>query len=862
MTNPFANFLFDLPSFLIGFVTATVLWWFVSALRPVLSQIRADIAKRQEETKSRAASGLEDTYRRLVYRQAQRSHIAAPLFALDEILQPVHLLAPPPSIEPGLPHYNEDVLSSVLPYTPAWPELSAAYAPPALTPAQALSRGANIVITGQPGTGKSVALASLASQIVNRDPAAAHLHETIPFLVHVADLDLSPKKPEDLLNSIKDKVAGQAPVFFVPRVGGFVDFAFQSGRALLLLDGVDELPPDKIQETVAFLKQLLKAYPKIRLVTTALHEQLGGLSSLGLFPMSILPWNAARQEAFLEKWASLWEKYVMVEAWAQTEIQRVDPFLLNSWIRLDNIGLTPLEYTLKVWGAYAGDILGPRPVDAIATHIRRLTPADAPPEALQILALQSNLTQSPVFDTRTAREWVKSFEPEEETPTESAEGQAAPAAENPLQPAEAEESAPQTQKEPRKKGAQPVAAPPRANLISKMSSAGLLESHRENSRLRFAHPVFSGYLAGLGAARYNQTAPLTQQPLWTGWLLTARYLAAFGDPTPLIDALLKQEDVLFARPPLTAARLLRDAPRQAAWRSKVIAPLVQMLQNPNHPLNLRTQALAALTSSGDPAVALLLRQLAAMPSPEMRQLLALGMGAIQDAKAIEILIAFTREYAPNTRQAACLALTAIGTHPALEAAAHVLLTGEEDARRAAAEGFATHPSEGYAILKDGAASQDILVRRAVVFGLARVGADWAVEILEKMQVEDEQWVVRTAAAQALEGLNSPNPRIPHYLTPPADTPWVIEFAGKHGMGVTPGQSATDIFLLALKSEKPEEQFGAINYLRFNTSEGVIAAFYTILFSDQVYLHNIIFNILLEMACNGLKMPDPHKYGLG
>lgn len=858
MTNPFANLLFDLPSFLIGFVTATVLWWFVNALRPVLAQVRADLAKRSAEARSRSTSSLEDTYRRLVYRQAQRSHIASALFSLDEILQPINLLAPPPAIEPELPHYNEDVLSSVLPYIPDWAELSATYDPPSLTPAQALSRGANIVITGQPGYGKSVALACLASQIANRDPAAAHLHEYIPFLVHVADLDLPLKKPEDLLNSIKDKVAEHAPVFFVPRASGFVDFAFQAGRALLLLDGVDELPPDKIQEVVAYLKQLLKAYPKIRLVTTALHEQLGGLGSLGLFPLAILPWNTARQEAFLQKWTALWEKYITVETWAQTEIQRIDPFLLNSWIRLESSGLTPLEFTLRVWGVYAGDILGPRPVDAIATHIRRLTPANTPPEALQILALQSNLTLTPIFDARTGRNWVKSFEPEEETP------QPPPAEEQPAPESVAEVAAtPEaTQKENRKKSAQTSVLAQRANLISKMTASGLLEGHRDNSSLRFTHPVLSGYLAGLGMAQYNQVTPLTQQPAWTGRLLTGRYLAAFGDPTALVEALLRQDDPMFARPQLAAARLLRDAPRQAAWRGKVMSPLVQLLQNPNQPLSLRAQVMAALTSSGDPAVVALLRQLAALPSPELRQLIALGMGALQDAKSIEILSAFTRDYAPNTRQAACLALVAIGTKPALEAATHALLAGDEDTRRAAAEAFATHPAEGHAILKDGADSQDILVRRAIVFGLARLGASWAVEILQKMQVEDEQWVVRTAAAQALEGLNNPNPRIPHYLSPPAETPWVIEFAGRHGMGVTPGQSATDIFLLALKSEKPEEQFGAVNYLRFNTSEGVIAAFYALLFSDKHYIRDLIFNLLSEMAYNGIKMPDPHQYGLG
>ncbi len=854
MTNPFANFLFDLPSFLIGFVVATGLWWFLSALRPVINQLKAEGLKHREEVKSRSASGLEDNYRRLAYRQSQRSHIASALFSLDEIILPVQLLAPPAAIEPGQPHFNDTILDGVLPYTPTWPELAAALNAPTLSPAQALARGANIIVTGPPGTGKSVALAHLVSQIVNRDPAAAHLHESIPFLIHVADLDLNPRKPENLLNGIKDKVAESAPVLFVPRIGGFVDYAFQSGRALLLLDGIDELPPEQITEVAGFLKQLLKAHPKTRLVTTALHEQMGGLSSLGLFPLAIVPWNAAGQEAFLEKWAALWEKYITVEAWAQTAIQPVDPFLLNTWIKLDCAGLSPLEFTLKVWGAYAGDLLGPRPLDAIATHIRRLSPVDAPHEAMQILALQSNLTLAPIFDTRKGREWVKSFEPVEAPTPES----------TPEQPA-SEEFAPQLPeaKIPQKGKDTPVALPAQsANLISRLTSSGLLEAHRDNNRIRFAHPVISGYLAGLGMAHFNQTGTLTQQPTWTGKLLTARYLAAFGDPTPLIDNLLDQQDLLFARPLFAAARLLRDAPRQAAWRGKVMAALTQILQNAEQPMSLRAQAVAALATSGDPAVAALFRQLASIPSPDLRQLVALGAGALQDTKSIEMLAAFTRDFAPNTRQAACLSLVAVGAHPALEAAAHALLSGDEDTRRAAAEAFATHPGEGYAILKDGASNQDILVRRAVVFGLARVGADWAQDLLQKMQVEDEQWVVRNAAAQALEGLANPNPRIPHYRTPPAETAWVIEFAGRQGMGVTPGQSATDIFLLALKSEKHEEQFGALNYLRFQTSEGVIAAFYALLFSDKYYIREPVFNVLAEMVFNGVKLPDPHQYGLG
>ena len=52
----------------------------------------------------------------------------------------------------------------------------------------------------------------------------------------------------------------------------------------------------------------------------------------------------------------------------------------------ENAFLTPFELTLKVWGAYAGDSLGARVLDAIATHIRRVAPSGTPVSALEMHA--------------------------------------------------------------------------------------------------------------------------------------------------------------------------------------------------------------------------------------------------------------------------------------------------------------------------------------------------------------------------------------------------------------------------------------------------------------------------------------------
>ena len=104
-------------------------------------------------------------------------HLAAPLFALDEILQEPRILAPPPHIEPNGLIATEDAVTLTLPYMPSWPELAAVYNAPTLTLAQAFSGGMNLVIIGQPGIGKTVAIAHLASLAANRSEELGSLKE-------------------------------------------------------------------------------------------------------------------------------------------------------------------------------------------------------------------------------------------------------------------------------------------------------------------------------------------------------------------------------------------------------------------------------------------------------------------------------------------------------------------------------------------------------------------------------------------------------------------------------------------------------------------------------------------------------------
>ena len=842
-------------SFLFGFAVGIVFVWLWGRARPLLKQVRESAREQREAAQTRRTTGLEDNHRRITLRQAQGMHLAASLFSLDEILQEPRLIAPPARVEPGVVGLQDDIISQTLPYMPAWPELAAIYRAPTIGVAEALAGGSNVVIVGAAGTGKTVALAHLASLAANlrvKLSADSEL-EAVPYLYHVADLQLPFDGGKDPANLVINAAAEHAPIFDLRRLPGFIQQTFKNGQALILIDGYDELDPQGQRNVAEWFKALLQAYPKIRIVTTGCIDQLNGLVSLGFNPMALIGWDAPKNSRFIQQWGEIWSRTVALEAWAQTGPEQVDPMLLNTWLGMDNINLTPLELTLKVWGAYAGDSLGPRVLDAIATHVRRIAPSGTPVAALELLAMQVVLTSQPVFDPRQARSWVKQYDVVEDKTLESAEALS--------ETAEGEKAALTDSQKIKIKKSKAREAAPSYGLLSKMVDSGLLVSHL-NNRMRFLHPVLNGYLAGQAIGDNHADATLLALPDWDGKTVSLRYLAARSDATFAADTLLKESDLPLHNRVFVVARWLRDAPREAAWRSKVFGSLLTILQTDGQPLGLRGQAMAAFVTSGDPGSATLFRQLLSSRSFDLLPLAALGSGALKDAKAIDALEELMRAPIGSVRRAVCIALVAIGTEKSLEGVARALLQGDEELRRAAAEALANDPVEGHAMLKEGATLEDIMLRRAVVHGLSRVGQPWAVEMLQHLQVEDDQWAVRNLANQYLEQMQNIDPRVPRPLTTPSEAPWLIEFAGKQKMGVPRGGPATDILLSAFKLGSTEERLAALPYLKRVANEGIISALYHAMYGEDPEVREAAYYAIEEIGADGFKLPHPNQFGLG
>ena len=787
---------------------------------------------------------VEQDYRREILRRAQGLHLAAPLFALDEIVQEPELLAPPAVIEPGGQQVTEDVVTLTVPYMPAWPELAAIYNASTLSFGEALAGGANLAIIGQPGGGKTVALACLATLAANRSETLGPMREAVPFLLHVADLSLPMHSAKEALSRIAEMAAEHASVLDQGSTAAFAEDCFRSGRALLLLDGFDELTAQGQRDVTDYLSQLLHAFPNLHIVTTGGPEYLDGLLALDFVPLALAAWSARRREHFIRQWIGLWSRTVAVDSRPGILPVSVDPVLLESWLALDTQGLTPLELTLRAWAASAGDAMGPHVLDAIAAHVRRLAPPETPMVALESLAMQVNLTAQPIFDPRKARAWVKDFE----LPDEATRGN-----EDDQNPDVKRESGVESTTRRHSRAVTVPATSP--GLLGRLASTGLVINSRQNTA-RFVHPVVGGYLAGRGLSAYKAGDTLIDQPDWIGKFLTMRYFAAHGDVNALIDLMLQWSRLPMHRPLLNVARWLRDSPQGAPWRLRIVSALAELIRTSGLPLSLRGQALTALVCSDDPSVAALCRQLMAGASGGLQQLAVLGSGALRDEKAIGDIAPMLSSSSNDARRAACLALVAIGTTRALEHVGQALLSGDDGLRRAAAESLANDPDDGHAMLRDGAIMKDTPLRRASTYGLGRVREIWATELLQKMRSEDDQWVVRSAATAMLESNSHPtDPRVPRQLTPPSEAAWLIAFAGTLGLGISPGAPATDVLLAALKSKNREERLAALAYLKRSPSDGVIREIYAAISGDDPELREAAFLCLWEIGASGQKLPS-------
>ncbi|MGW9396144.1 NACHT domain-containing protein [Streptomyces sp. NPDC055642] len=128
-----------------------------------------------------------------------------------------------------------------------------------------LAGNARNLIRGEAGSGKSTLLQWIATSAARSafKKELASWNGTVPFIIKLrsyAEEDLP--APEEFVRAATPSIAGIMPA-------GWAHRQLASNRAILLVDGVDELPVRRRPKVRSWLRGLITAYPELRIVVTS-----------------------------------------------------------------------------------------------------------------------------------------------------------------------------------------------------------------------------------------------------------------------------------------------------------------------------------------------------------------------------------------------------------------------------------------------------------------------------------------------------------------------------------------------------------------------------------------------------------------
>ncbi len=531
----------------------------------------------------------------------------------------------------------------------------------------------------------------------------------------------------------------------------------ERGHLLLLLDGWDELAPEERPEATDWLNRLLTDYPEVQVIMAGPERGYGPLAELGFVISGLVPWRV-EVEHFAEQWREALNEHIRLP-------------LSIFW----QPGQLPLETTFRLWLG-----LEERPSDRSQTPQRWV-------ELMETL-LRKRLPQ---FDDETDPDWLAPVTRElwqllayrlvKERQLYLPRTEVMHLIETILVDYESQDE----------RGSS-------GRLFNTLKNSGIFVLW-QNNRIGIYSSVWRDFLASNHIALFqlkDEVMAHLSDPVWAG---VVRFFIGRAGATEAVQKQLasKEPDPLNERL-FQVASWMPEALDKDDWRKQVLIQLGQMVVKGNLPVALRQRAALALARTNEGGILSFLRQLLQQKEPSLRQAALAAIAPLGAEITLEVAEKMFKDSVPQVRASAVSALTWLNDPMVENPLLTTLVERDEPMNRAAAMGLALNGTENaYAILREAAADEEIHIRRSAVFGLMQLDQFWAVDLLDTLEREDDQWLVKSAAGSALETIVARNkPEV--WKTPrPGDQVWLIEWAAAQERAVPGGEAALTVALEAL-----------------------------------------------------------------
>ncbi|MBP7686303.1 MAG: HEAT repeat domain-containing protein [Thermoflexales bacterium] len=757
-------FKFDPSSFVIGLIVGWLIAFVLYRQRAGLQRLAAGGRERVNQLLNSLTANIESRYLAALRVHLDQLMVTHSHATFDQLYVTQRLAAPParPTLAPPDPH-----------------------APTTLGLSAAMRSTTRLAVLGESGSGRTTLINKLARIYADHQAVTALgvEGERLPIVLHLAEVDWVSVVDSDPLPGLMLAATAYVPRLITANVSKLIRTRLKSGSAVFLLDGFDEVAPGWRPRAAQSLAALAAQFPAVPIVVTAGPLGYGALQNAGFAPLTLATWSAAEIDRYAQNWVTL------ISGGQQ------DRQVLATGLRqYDEVAPGPIDLALAavVWRTRSA-----LPSDRAALYAQWLD-----------LALRSQKAKDPLSADKAQAAlgklaWTAYQEARFDLPFDSITQ-----AINSLMPVGAtpDEAARLTEH----------AATIAHDLLD---HTGLLVPFGLDG-WTFAHRRLAAYLAAWHAVQsaLNLTAQL-DQPQWADVL---DFYAALTNPEPLITHALATADDLSRTHLWAAAHWTGYAPADAPWRSRVLGEVARAWLQPEQFGRARDRAFDSLIATRDKGLAFMFKRSLAHTDPQVRALSLRGLARLGRETDLPVFSAALADTAPEVRLEAIRGLGFIASHgsnPATEQLIKLVLEQDEDGRRLAAELLADCGDEGHQILREAIGEEDIQVRRAAAYGLAATGQDWARDLLRKLEHDDKQWFVRSAATDALSLMQA-------HVRPATEEPaidltplvidqqgWLVEWAAQQGLGIGVGRQANAAMFRAMTEGPAPVRLAALQTLR-------------------------------------------------
>lgn len=896
---------FDAQNFGIGMLAGWASAYAVYRYRHVVSSVVDSARARVVTVRSNAALSADSRYSTDLINRCETTHLAGQFVRLTEVLvEPRFLRAP----EPVAPAETDVVPDSfdVVPRIHDLPYLHAPYNLPTIAVDELADGPRALALLGLPGSGRTTALQTIALYSLNRvrfsaptdvvqrmieeeearltekerlkraqerlrieaqareklaqergvnfqsrDEAAKQsvplFYRLMPVYIHLAFFEFEQFAHGEVDPAEPLVSAVQASVGAITRktIPGNLYDRLEHGQVLLLLDGLDDLPPNKQTAALVWLEAFMNRYGDNFVIAAGPAQGFGGLVGLGLTPIYLRPWQDVDVQQATEKWAKV---FARLGGRRMLGARKVEPERVQE-AREGARALTPLEVVMKTWHTYLHGETGGLEDWYIHVISRHLPNKIAMDKAQKDLSRLAELQINEGYITRARMVALGIADDEAETP--------APNPDDALREelAGGQKRASATMRKVASTTAKTVSSP-QAKFLAALTRSGLLvRCGRE--RYRFRHHGLASYLASLTLhdAAFNLLYERASQPHWRTAVACA---ALHMNIDKLLEARLNTAPDVLHWALNDLADWLKYAPQDALWRGHALRQITTQLSAPNQYPLVRERAAAALVAARDPSALFILRKAARSADPSIRSLACLTLGATGNVDGTADLKALAQDRVVSVRMAAGMALGVLATEDSMETLVNSFHKEEEIVRKALAETFAALPDAGHPILYEAVRGDDMLTRRAAIAGIRRIRASWAFAAIYRAFLLDTEWYVRSAAEDAFIALNADERHDVLQSYPPLqDVPWLVDWARRRGEILPTEENALDLLLLALRDSEPQVRELAAGTLGQLGALSTIGALYQTLTDNQERVRARSFDALGNLQLlMGRPLPSP------